>query len=399
MDITLLYKKVEGTLTPEEERRFAEWMEESPRHRHYFASFERHFRGEEKYVLTAERQSSCRDAFLQRLGSRRSVRRYLLHVWRIAAVFVLGLLVWHQFRTDEPASLLHEEMAMGIPEVRDTDVNSVTAKHSSYGVTLIDEAGESIPYEQLDAWCRAGGTQLNTAGGLLSYVSDGEDASVEPDGRFNEIVVSKGSEFSVRLSDGTRVWLNADSRLRYPTQFCKAGERRVYLQGEAYFEVSADSLRPFIVTAAGTDVMVYGTEFNVHARSANCVRTTLVEGVVAVSIDGDTCLTRLEPGQTADVDLLHGSITLKEEPIELHIGWKQGKYYFEETPLEELFAELSLWYDVEVVFTDESLAHERFTGCLSRHTSLDKMLRILQETTYLTSSRQGRQLLVGRGNE
>lgn len=392
-------------MTPEEERCFAEWMEGDARHRHYFASFERHFRGEERYVLTSERQSSCRDAFLQQLGQRRrSVRWYLLHAGRIAAVLILGLLVWHQFGEEGSSPLAEGVLSESSPLAED-EVHDPISCHSSYGVTLIDEAGESIPYEQLDAWCRAGGTQLNTAGGLLSYVSEGEDASVEPDGCFNEIVVSKGSEFSVRLSDGTRVWLNADSRLRYPTQFRRVGERRVYLQGEAYFEVSADSLRPFIVTAAGTDVMVYGTEFNVHARSANCVRTTLVEGVVAVSIDGDTCLTRLTPGQTADVDLLHGSITLKEEPIELHIGWKQGKYYFEETPLEELFAELSLWYDVEVVFTDESLAHERFTGCLSRHTSLDKMLRILQETTYLTSRREGGpgrrggKLLIGRGDE
>lgn len=400
MDITLLYKKVEGTLTPEEEQCFAEWMEEDVRHRHYFASFERHFCGEEKYVLTAERKSSCREAFLRRLGQRRPrrvIHRYLLNMGRIAAVLILGLFVWHQFKKGESASSLHEGVAIEQPRMAETENHGPIPQRSSYGVTLIDEAGEDIPYEELGTWSKAGSAQLDNAGGLLSYVSEGADAPNAVEERFNEIVVDKGAEFSIRLSDGTQVWLNADSRLRYPVRF-NGGERRVSLQGEAYFDVSTDSLRPFIVVAAGADVVVYGTEFNIHARSTDCVRATLVEGVVAVSIDGDTCLTRLAPGQTADVDLRHGNITLKDEPIELHVGWKQGKYYFEATPLEELFAELSLWYDVEVIFTDESLAHECFTGCLSRHLPLDKILRILQETTYLTSRRQGSKLLVGRGS-
>ena len=175
----------------------------------------------------------------------------------------------------------------------------------------------------------------------------------------------------------------------------------VPLEGQSGGDISGvvDSQRPFVVAAAGTDVKAYGTEFNVHARAGNHVRTTLVEGVVTVSIDGDTCHTRLVPGQTADVDLHDGSITLREEPVELYVGWKQGKYYFEATPLSELFAELSLWYDIEVIFTDESLQDEYFSGCLSRDLSLDKLLRILQETTYLTSHRSGRQLFVKRGEE
>ncbi len=400
MDITLLYKKVEGTLTPEEEQCFAEWMEEDARHRHYFASFERHFCGEEKYVLTAERKSSCREAFLRRLGQRRPrrvIHRYLLNMGRIAAVLILGLFVWHQFKKGESASSLHEGVAIEQPRMAETENHGPIPQRSSYGVTLIDEAGEDIPYEELGTWSKAGSAQLDNAGGLLSYVSEGADAPNAVEERFNEIVVDKGAEFSIRLSDGTQVWLNADSRLRYPVAFGKDGARRVYLQGEAYFDVSADGNHPFIVTAAGTDVTVYGTEFNIHARSEDYVRTTLVKGAVSVSVAGDTSQTSLAPGQTAQVNPQDGSVTLSEDPIELYVGWKQGKYYFEETPLKDLFAELSLWYDVAVVFTDESLEHECFSGCLSRHSSLDKILRILQETTYITPTRRGHSLLIGRG--
>ncbi len=300
---------------------------------------------------------------------------------------------------DSPAPASYEEVAMAQPHMELPEVNRAKPRQSDYGVTLIDGEDACIPYGQLDEWSKANGMQLNPANGLLSYVAVDSMAATSCELRYNEIVVDKGAEFSVRLSDGTQVWLNADSRLRYPVAFGSHGERRVFLRGEAYFDVATDGERPFVVAAAGADVKAYGTEFNVHARAGNHVRTTLVEGVVAVSIDGDTCHTRLVPGQTADVDLHDGSITLREEPVELYVGWKQGKYYFEATPLSELFAELSLWYDIEVVFTDESLQDEYFSGCLSRDLSLDKLLRILQETTYLTSHRSGRQLFVTRGEE
>lgn len=400
MDIELLYKKVKGTLTDEEERCFRLWMEENPRHRQYFESFERHFREGEKYSLTKEMQEVSRKRFLDEVQSRsqrRRFRRYAVSFGRVAAIFVLvGLLVHRLFLADKPDSLARQEVAM--VQTEEEVIVDKPVEQPNYGVTLISGDGENISYEQLEAWSKSNGMQLNKAGGLLSYASEGADALGSEVEQYNELVVGKGAEFSIMLSDGTQVWLNADSRLKYPVTFSKDGVRRVYLQGEAYFDVSADENHPFVVTAASTDITVYGTEFNIHARTDDYVRTTLVKGAVSVSVEGDTCQTCLTPGQTAKVNLQDGSITLKEEPIELYVGWKQGKYYFEEIPLKDLFAELSLWYDVEVVFTDESLEHECFSGCLSRHSSLDKILRVLQETTYIVSSRQERSLFIGRGN-
>ena len=400
MDIELLYKKVKGTLTDEEERCFRLWMEENPRHRQYFESFERHFREGEKYSLTKEMQEVSHKRFLDEVQSRsqrRRFRRYAVSFGRVAAIFVLvGLLVHRLFLADKPDSLARQEVAM--VQTEEKVIVDKPVEQTNYGVTLISGDGENISYEQLEAWSKSNGMQLNKAGGLLSYAPEGEDSLDSEVEQYNELVVGKGAEFSIMLSDGTQVWLNADSRLKYPVTFSKDGVRRVYLQGEAYFDVSADENHPFVVTAASTDITVYGTEFNIHARTDDYVRTTLVKGAVSVSVEGDTCQTCLTPGQTAKVNLQDGSITLKEEPIELYVGWKQGKYYFEEIPLKDLFAELSLWYDVEVVFTDESLEHECFSGCLSRHSSLDKILRVLQETTYIVSSRQERSLFIGRGN-
>ena len=400
MDIELLYKKVKGTLTDEEERCFRLWMEENPRHRQYFESFERHFREGEKYSLTKEMQEVSRKRFLDEVQSysqRRRFRRYAVSFGRVAAIFVLaGLLVHRLFLADKPDSLARQEVAM--VQTEEKVIVDKPVEQPNYGVTLISGDGENISYEQLEAWSKSNGIQLNKAGGLLSYASEGADALGSEVEQYNELVVGKGAEFSIMLSDGTQVWLNADSRLKYPVTFSKDGVRRVYLQGEAYFDVSADESHPFVVTAASTDITVYGTEFNIHARTDDYVRTTLVRGAVSVSVEGDTCQTCLTPGQTAKVNLQNGSVTLNEDPIELYVGWKQGKYYFEEIPLKDLFAELSLWYDVDVVFTDESLEHECFSGCLSRHSSLDKILRVLQETTYIVSSRQERSLFIGRGN-
>lgn len=400
MDIELLYKKVKGTLTDEEEQRFRSWMEENPDHRRYFESFERHFRERERYSLTKEIQEVSRKRFLDEVQSRsqrRRFRRYMVSFGRIAAIVVLvGLIAHRLFLMDSPVSPTLQEIAM--VSVEEEIVEDQPVEHPDYSVTLIGGDGENIPYERLEEWSRSNGMQLNKTGGLLSYAPGSEGSLVSGVEQYNELVVGKGAEFSIMLSDGTQVWLNADSRLKYPVAFGKDGVRRVYLQGEAYFDVSADGSHPFIVTAAGTDVTVYGTEFNIHARSEDYVRTTLVKGAVSISVAGDTCQTCLAPGQTAQVNPQDGSVTLNEEPIELYVGWKQGKYYFEETPLKDLFAELSLWYDVEVVFTDESLEHECFSGCLSRHSSLDKILRILQETTYITPTRRGHSLLIGRGS-
>lgn len=400
MDIELLYKKVEGTLTDEEEQRFRSWMEENPGHRRYFETFERYQHAGERYSLTKEMREASRRKFLGEVkscGQRRRFRRYMVSFGRIAAIVVLvGLIAHRLFLMDSPVSPTLQEVAM--VSVEEEIVEAQPVEHPEYSVTLIGGDGENIPYERLEEWSRSNGMQLNKAGGLLSYASEGADALGSEVEQYNELVVGKGAEFSIMLSDGTQVWLNADSRLKYPVTFSKNGVRRVYLQGEAYFDVSADENHPFVVTAASTDITVYGTEFNIHARTDDYVRTTLVKGAVSVSVEGDTCQTCLTPGQTAKVNLQDGSITLKEEPIELYVGWKQGKYYFEEIPLKELFAELSLWYDVEVVFTDDSLEHECFSGCLSRHSSLDKILRVLQETTYIVSSRQERSLFIGRGN-
>lgn len=401
MDISLLRKRVEETLTTEEEKEFNQWIAESPLHRHYFESFVRHFTEEKSYILTDSKRISSKERFLQRINQQhhnQRIKHHIIRFSRIAAIFVIvGVMAHYILRTHETVPPVQEGASVELLVENVTDVANAPTKSSHYGVVLIDAKGENIPYEQLDAWSKSNGMELNTTNALLSYASEPSKTSLPEEEQYNEIVVSKGTEFSVILSDGTQVWLNADSRLKYPVRFHQDVARRVYLQGEAYFDVSTDSLRPFIVTAAHTDITAYGTEFNIYARTDDYVRATLVEGVVAVCVEGDTCYTRLTPGQTANVDLQNGSVALKEDPIELHVGWKQGKYYFEETTLKELFAELALWYDIEVVFTDENLENERFTGCLSRHTSLDRMLRILQETTYLTSVKKGKCLIIGRG--
>jgi|GEM_PF-6046608 len=401
MDISLLHKRLEGTLTTEEEKEFNQWIADSPLHLHYFESFERHFAKEESYILPDSLRASSRERFLQKINQQhhnRRIKYYIVHFSRIAAIFVIvGVMAYYMLSIHETVPPVQEGVSVELLVKNVADTASVPMKKPDYGVVLIDAKGKNIPYEQLDVWSKSNGMALNTTKALLSYASEPSVASLPEEEQYNEIIVSKGTEFSVILSDGTQVWLNADSRLKYPIQFHQDVVRRVYLQGEAYFDVSTDSLRPFIVTAAHTDITAYGTEFNIYARTNDYVRATLVEGVVAVCVEGDTCHTRLTPGQTANVDLQNGSVALKEDPIELHVGWKQGKYHFEETTLKELFAELALWYDVEVVFTDENLESERFTGCLSRHTSLDRMLRILQETTYLTSTRKGKYLVIGRG--
>src|SRR5690606_18957184 len=157
------------------------------------------------------------------------------------------------------------------------------------------------------------------------------------------LTTPRGGQYQTTLSDGTKVWLNAGSSLRYPLHF-PTDKRVVTLEGEAFFEVSHDTKRPFTVRVADTEIEVLGTQFNVN--SYRNVTTTLVAG--SVKIANDTGQQLLKPGQEARVE---EHITVHAADIDKVTAWKNGYFHFKDDNMMEIMDQLARWYDVDVTYS------------------------------------------------
>jgi len=215
-----------------------------------------------------------------------------------------------------------------------------------------------------------------TADGQLLYtVSSAE--SINPLA-FNTIVTPKGGQYQVALPDGTKVWLNASSDLKFPAAFGTRG-RRVELSGEAYFEVAKNALRPFKVITDKQEVEVLGTHFNInsYADEGN-TKTTLLQGSVKVSSPAFQLTKILRPGQQSVVS--SQTIEVKTVDIDEVMGWKNGLFIFNNENLESIMRKVSRWYNVTVEYQDESVKSDAFGGSVSRFGNVSEILRMLEIT-------------------
>lgn len=195
--------------------------------------------------------------------------------------------------------------------------------------------------------------------------------------RVNTVRVPRGGEYSLTLPDGTRVWLNAGSSISYPLHF--GSERRVSIRGEVYFEVAHDSRHPFIVSAAGAEMTVLGTSFNVAAYENEArVETTLVTGSVRVASQHASVV--LTPGQQAGLDSTSGTIDVKEVNVETYTMWRRGLLVFYEEPLRDICRKLERWYNVKIDTSSPTLDGVRYTGMFKRHETLNTIADLMNLT-------------------
>ena len=195
---------------------------------------------------------------------------------------------------------------------------------------------------------------------------------------YNTLFTPAGQRAQLVLQDGTEVWLNAKSKLTYPSEF-KGKERRVVVEGEAFFRVAKDAKRPFIVTTKEVDLKVLGTQFNLYSYpETDYVQTSLLEGSVYVSMkDSPNKGVYLKPNQQVTVK----GGTMKVEPIaeKDHFLWIDGIYAFEHEPLISILKKLELYYDVKIIVEDPSIFNDTYTGKFRQRDSLDDVFRILQQ--------------------
>lgn len=218
---------------------------------------------------------------------------------------------------------------------------------------------------------------VSNTGDTLRYAGTegGQSGGAE---EYHLLRVPRGGEYTLVLADGTTVYLNAESELRYPVKF--SGERRkVYLQGEAYFDVARDERKPFTVEARGVEVLVLGTSFGVRAYgNEENVLTTLVQGRVDISVDGQRA--ELVPGQQADFNRKSDRLTVAEVDVELYVGWKDGRLVFDNQPLSVILNELGRWYSFDVVYTNEEAKRIPYSLNIKKHEDISHVLKFIERT-------------------
>lgn len=209
------------------------------------------------------------------------------------------------------------------------------------------------------------------------------------------LTTPRGGEFRITLEDSTEVWLNADSRLTYPETF-DGKQRRVSLEGEAYFKVAKDATKPFIVVSGSQEVRVYGTEFNVCAYSdEKDIRTTLVEGSISLRpINGNQSELMLTPGKQAIFDKSEETARVVSVDTEVITSWRTGVFVFEEQTMEQIIHALSRWYDFEYEFKDAATAQIIFMGSIPKYSSFDDVCDIFHKLGGVKLRQEGHKVII-----
>ncbi|WP_316815403.1 FecR family protein [Pedobacter nyackensis] len=215
----------------------------------------------------------------------------------------------------------------------------------------------------------------------------------------NTISTPKGGQYQIILADGTKVWLNAMSKLSYPTSF-KGNKREVTLEGEAYFDVKKNTAQPFLVNSNGQQIEVLGTHFNVNAYAdEDDVKTTLIEGSVRLTtlnkqqkINRNSKIATLVPGQQAITNTT-GKLSLQAADMEQAIAWKNGEFSFSGRRVDEVMRQIARWYDVDIEYRTD-VSNKELMGSVSRFKDIREVLRKLEYTSVIHFKIEGRRIIV-----
>lgn len=213
------------------------------------------------------------------------------------------------------------------------------------------------------------------ANGEVTYIINPNTDGGKDDNSFNTLSTPTGGQYNIILADGTKVYLNAVSSIKYPTQF-NGDKRVVELEGEAYFEVAKNKNKPFIVKSNNQSIEVLGTHFNVHSyNNESVVKTTLLEGSVAVTYKNQKAI--LKPGQQSDVSDNFSKIKVKEVDPEEAVAWKNGRFKFDNADLKNVMRQLERWYGIKVEYRG-NVSDVRFNGGTFRNKNLSEVLKVLE---------------------
>ncbi len=365
---SMIYRKIEGKLSENEEVRFNIWLKESREHQEYYKRMQKLYERENVWEISGEEVREAWHTFEQQMkGCRQTTRKRHL-VWGMsvaASVIVVFCSYWFMYH---PTT--REEMA----------VQKIIPGQYSAVLEMADGKMYRLGEERYSLQEKTG-NRIKIDSAFLSYLPTDDVRVVAHEIVYNKLSIPRGGEYRIELEDGTKVWINSASRLQYPVVF-SGDTREVYLEGEAYFEVRRDSSRPFIVHAGQQKVTVLGTSFGItcYGNEVNDY-TTLVSGKVNVELEQGKQAFMLEPGMQVEYNKVSGMVRERRVDVAEFVAWKEGKYVFKQKRLEDILSTLSRWYDFEVFYQNSEMKEVLFSGELRRFDDFNYLLRLIERTS------------------
>ena len=378
--IQLIQLYLVGDLSGEEKVKLEEWVTQDPSREKLFKEIcnEKSVASDFGIYEKVNKDSAWEKVILKgNIKQKNNARR--LGWYKFVAAVMIPLMV-------VAVGYFIRETKQGI-EPKDTEFASIEPGKSKAILRLADNRVIEITREQETRFDVAEGiAATNNLSGMV-YPEQVAMGKAE----YNVLEVPRGGEYTVTLSDGTVVYLNSGSELRYPVAF-GAERRDVFLSGEGYFEVAKDAERPFFVNADKLKIRVYGTSFNVNTYNIANVETVLVEG--KIGIQGNNAEYTVKPGQLALYNREKGTMEIRDVDVRPYVAWKEHEFMFDNESLEEIMNTLSLWYDVDVFFQTVSLKQLHFTGHLGRYEEVSHILDAISGVTQVKFSVKGRTIIV-----
>lgn len=365
LPIELLYKKLENTLSDKENEEVEQWLMVSA-HRKYFEQLERFFNLPECAEVSEQElygawQVLCKRIY--RYSWRR--KRKISGIIAVAASLFMGICIWALFFRSVESSNPEERIVCIVPGKHCATLELADGEIHQLG-------GVEMREKRIDS-------HILVDSGQLSYIRpDSQKLQVV----YNKLSVPRGGEYQLKLEDGTKVWLNSDTRLRYPEVFIDK-QREVFLEGEAYFEVAQNTQQPFIVHAGNQTVKVLGTGFGMTYYADEEVQTvTLVHGKVEVGFgEADRRNIVLCPGKQFLYNRTNHQVKCEDVDVRKYVAWKDGKYVFAKKRLKDMLNTLSRWYDFQVFYRDDRCKDILFSGEIRRFENFSSILELIQKTS------------------
>lgn len=294
-----------------------------------------------------------------------------------SVILLISLGVYQMIPVDSKRTAIVQNNNNGVKTIKPGTDNAILTLSDGSTIVLDKAADGSLAYQ--------GSVEVKKINGQIKYQGTNGTEQL-----YNTISTARGNQYQVVLSDGSKVWLDAASSIRFPTSF-NGKERKVEITGQAYFEVAHNPDAPFKVDVNGLQITVLGTHFNVNAYGDEAeIKTTLLEG--SVKLSKGNLISVLKPGQQGSVGS-NGNIAVQNDvDVDEVVAWKNGAFIFNRQDMKSIMRQISRWYDVDVVYNGEP-TKETFSGIVSRKTSVDQVLKIM-EANGARFTIEGRKIIV-----
>ena len=369
-----------GELDEREEENVRVWLEASPENRNAYESLMKDYlriRWVQENVHIREEQA--KKIIFSSLKKKRNLTPY----YGVAASIAVLLIVTLFFFIREDKQVVSEKLVT-------SEIKPIQSK-----AILVLSTGEQIQLTKSAQEIQEQDGSVLKIDSVMGVQYDSLSTKRAEKPIYNKIVVPRGGEYFVTLSEGTKVWLDADSELEYPV-FFSGDFREVKLKGNAYFCVTKKNDKPFVVRAGEFSLKVYGTEFNVNAYDLQNIETVLVNGSIGFKANESTPERMMAPNELAVSDSRTGLSEIHQVDIYPYIAWKNQNIVFVNERLESIMEKMARWYDVTVFFQDESLKDLRFDCNMRRYTDIRDLFFFLEKTSNARFALNGRTVVISK---